>query len=253
MRENKNNGFKKMFYIYGGIILILFVSCAIVYSTYNKKLKEATRQSLISSEKMENIVPNNLLEEASIELSKGIDEVLAEKKDDVTTKTIQDELQETNANVTTIEVPTEKTPQEEVQKELEFAFPVQGEIAKEFAREKLVFSETLQEWVAHNGIDIKAERTTVVKAAEEGTVKSIKNDPRYGLTIIVEHKDGYKSIYSNLLTTEFVTEGDNVTKGQSIGTIGNSATFEISDDPHLHFELLKDEEYLDPNIYLKQD
>lgn len=253
MRENKNNGFKKMFYIYGGIILILFVSCAIVYSTYNKKLKEATRQSLISSEKMENIVPNNLLEEASIELSKGIDEVLAEKKEDVTAKTIQDELQETNANVTTIEVPTEETPQEEVQKELEFAFPVQGEIAKEFAREKLVFSETLQEWVAHNGIDIKAERTTVVKAAEEGTVKSIKNDPRYGLTIIVEHKDGYKSIYSNLLTTEFVTEGDIVTKGQSIGTIGNSAIFEISDEPHLHFELLKDEEYLDPNIYLKQD
>lgn len=253
MRENKNNGFKKMFYIYGGIIVILFVTCAIVYATYNKKVKEATRKSLISSEKLENIVPNNLLEEASLELSKGIDDVLAEKKEEITTKSIQDELQETNSNSAGIETTTE-TPEEvpeESKKELEFSFPVQGEMAKEFAREKLVFSETLQEWVAHNGIDIKAERTTVVKAAEEGTVKSIKNDPRYGLTIIIEHRDGYKTIYSNLLTTEFVTEGDSVTKGQSLGTVGNSAIFEISDEPHLHFELLKDEEYLDPSIYLK--
>lgn len=252
MREHKNNGLKKMLYIYGGIILILFITCVIVYSTYNNKLKEATKRSLISTEKLENLVPNNLLEEASIELNKGIDEVLAEKKEDATTKSISDELQETNSNAVQTEG-TQEEPVEEPKKELEFMYPVEGEIAKEYAREKLVFSETLQEWVAHNGIDIKAERTTVVKASEEGTVKSIKNDPRYGLTIVVEHRDGYKSIYSNLLTTEFVVEGDSVTKGQSIGTVGNSAIFEISDEPHLHFELLKEEEYIDPSIYLKQN
>lgn len=253
MRGNKNNGFKKMLYIYGGIILILFITCVIVYTTYNNKLKEATKRSLISTERLENLVPNNLLEEASIELNKGIDEVLAEKKEDATTKSISEELEETNSNSITIEVPTEAPVQEEVKKELEFIYPVEGEIAKEYAREKLVFSETLQEWVAHNGIDIKAERTTVVKATEEGTVKSIKNDPRYGLTVVIEHRDGYKSVYSNLLTTEFVVEGDSVTKGQSLGTVGNSAIFEISDEPHLHFELLKDEEYVDPSIYLKQN
>ena len=46
-------------------------------------------------------------------------------------------------------------------------------------------------------------------------------------------------------------EGDNVTKGQSLGTVGNSAIFEIADEPHLHFELLQNEEYLDPTMYLK--
>ena len=130
-------------------------------------------------------------------------------------------------------------------------YPVEGEIIKEFATEKLVFSETLQEWVVHNGIDIKAERTAIVKSVEEGKVIAIKNDPRYGLTVIVEHKDGYKSIYSNLLTAEFVEEGDTVEKGQTLGTIGNSAIFEIADEPHLHFELLKDEEYIDPMVHLK--
>ena len=67
----------------------------------------------------------------------------------------------------------------------------------------------------------------------------------------MEHRDGYKSIYSNLLTAEFVTEGDVVAKGQTLGTIGNSAIFEIADEPHLHFELLKNEERLDPTVHLK--
>ena len=56
--------------------------------------------------------------------------------------------------------------------------PVEGEVQKEYAKDKLVYSETLKEWVTHTGIDIKAEKTTVVKAAEEGTVIAIKNDPR---------------------------------------------------------------------------
>lgn len=130
-------------------------------------------------------------------------------------------------------------------------YPVEGEILKGFAIDNLVYSETLQEWIVHKGIDIKAARTTVVKAAEEGKVVAIKNDPRYGLTVIIEHRNGLKTIYSNLLTTEFVKEGEEVIKGQSLGTVGNSAAFEIADEPHLHFEMTKDEETVDPTLYLK--
>ena len=101
------------------------------------------------------------------------------------------------------------------------------------------------------GIDIKADKTTVVKAAEAGTVKTIKNDPRYGLTIVIEHEDNFQTVYSNLLTSEFVVEGEKVEKGQSIGTVGNTAVFEIADEPHLHFEILKDSLPVDPSIYIK--
>ena len=133
-----------------------------------------------------------------------------------------------------------------------FTVPVQGEIIREFANDKLVYSETLEEWVSHNGIDIKAEKTTVVKASANGKVSTIKNDPRYGLTVTILHDNGFKTVYANLLTAEFVTEGETVESGQTIGTVGNTATFEILDEPHLHFEILKDNEYLDPSIYLKQ-
>ena len=150
-----------------------------------------------------------------------------------------------NANTTTNTKPVE------TKKELSFCKPVEGEIVKEFAKDNLVYSNTLQEWVTHLGIDIKAGKTTVVKAAEEGTVKSIKNDPRYGLTIVIEHDDGYQTIYSNLLSSEFVVEGEKVKKEQTIGTVGNTAAFESVDEPHLHFEILKDSIQLDPNIYIK--
>ena len=129
--------------------------------------------------------------------------------------------------------------------------PVQGDIIKEFAKSKLVYSDTLEVWTTHNGIDIKADKTSIVKAAAEGTVKSIKNDPRYGLTIVIEHVNGYETIYSNLLSTEFVVEGEKVKQNQTIGTVGNTATFEIADEPHLHFELIKDNEQLDPTLYIK--
>ena len=121
-----------------------------------------------------------------------------------------------------------------------------GEIIREFAPDSLVYSETLEEWVTHNGVDIKADKTSVVKAAASGTVFAIKNDPRYGLTVIVNHAGGYKTVYSNLLTAEFVVEGEEIEAGQTIGTVGNTATFEFLDDYHLHFELMKDGEYVNP-------
>ena len=170
------------------------------------------------------------------------------------TEVLKDEEKEKDATDTgatnTQNTTSNQTETQEV-KELSFQKPVEGEIVREFAQDNLVYSETLEEWVTHNGIDIKADKTTVVKAAEAGIVKSIKNDPRYGLTIVIEHDDVYQTVYSNLLTSEFVVEGETVEKGQSIGTVGNSAVFEIADEPHLHFEILKNSVQEDPSIYIK--
>ena len=147
---------------------------------------------------------------------------------------------------------TENTEnEEENMPDPEFIKPVDGEIVKQYGKEKLLYSNTLKEWTAHLGIDIKANKTTVVKSSSDGIIKSIKNDPRYGLTVIIEHNNGYASIYSNLLTAEFVTVGENVKSGQTIGTVGNTAPFEIVDDPHLHFEITKDGENIDPEMYIK--
>ena len=160
---------------------------------------------------------------------------------------------ETNQENQTSNVQTENKVEENNTNEntTQFIFPVEGEVIKEFAKDNLIYSETLEEWITHPGIDIKADRTTIVKSVADGTVKSIKNDPRYGLTVTIEHSDGYTSVYSSLLTAEFVKEGEKVTQDQTIGTVGNSAVFEVAEDNHLHFELLKDGSNINPEIYLK--
>ena len=166
------------------------------------------------------------------------------------TKTNTTQNKNTTTNSTAQNDVKEETKKQTV-KELNFQKPVEGEVVREYAKDNLIYSETLKEWVTHMGIDIKADKTTVVKAAEEGTIKSIKNDPRYGLTIVIEHENGFQTVYSNLLTSEFVVENEKVEKGQSIGTVGNTAPFEIADEAHLHFEIVKDGLQVDPNIYIK--
>ena len=143
-------------------------------------------------------------------------------------------------------IKTENTTKKEETTEIKFSAPVKGEVLREFAKDSLVYSDTLEEWITHTGVDIKADKTTVVKAAAKGKVESIKNDPRYGLTVIVSHDGGYKTVYANLLTAEYVVEGEDLEEGQTIGTVGNSASFEVADDYHLHFELMKDGVYLNP-------
>lgn len=150
-----------------------------------------------------------------------------------------------------VEINETSTQTEDTPKDPTFSMPVEGEIMKQYGKEKLIYSDTLKEWTTHLGIDIKADKTTIVKASADGCVKSIKNDPRYGLTVVIEHTNGFTSVYSNLLTAEFVVVGENVKSGQTIGTVGNSATFEILDDSHLHFEILKDGNGVDPEMYIK--
>ena len=214
-------------------------------------------------------------ESASTEIGKSVNEMSNELKqnnknnitvnnssvNNTTSNNTTSKTSESNNVLTTNKINTNNTTSQTNSKaeekkenknvELSFSKPVEGDIVRDFAVDNLIYSNTLQEWTTHTGIDIKADKTTVVKSAEAGTVKTIKNDPRYGLTIIIEHENGFQTVYSNLLTSEFVVEGEKVEKDQSLGTVGNTAAFEVADEPHLHFEILKDSIQVDPNIYLK--
>lgn len=246
-----------------GLIIILFG--LLLYSKY---LNENIQNDVIDFEEMANITSkenstnntNTETESVSTQIGKSVNEAQNETNNINNTNSINSTVNtkaQTNATKTTKEETNKTTKvkeseeKEESKKELSFERPVEGEIMKAYAKDNLVYSETLQEWTTHLGIDIKADKTTVVKAAEAGTVKTIKNDPRYGLTIIIEHDDGYKTVYANLLSSEFVVEGEKIEKGQSIGTVGNTATFEIVDEPHLHFEILKDGVQIDPSNFIK--
>lgn len=250
-------------------ILTVIVFGALIYS---KKINDEIKEGTITGEQLSSILNNTVssnqtenTESASSEIGKSVNEVANDIKEKNTTNTITnnktDKDNKTNNVLTTNKINSNNTTSQTNSKaeenienknvELNFEKPVEGEIVRDFAVDNLIYSNTLQEWTTHTGIDIKADKTTVVKSAEAGIVKTIKNDPRYGLTVIIEHENGFQTVYSNLLTSEFVVEGEKVEKGQSLGTVGNTAAFEIADDAHLHFEILKDSIQVDPNIYLK--
>lgn len=255
--------------IYSCIAVAILAAVLIGLLLYSKSLSDDVKEGTMTLEQMANLSKNNETDNtqsASTEIGKSVEE--AKEETNTTNNTVSNNTQTgntvKNTNTATNTTKTNKTntsgasattnttaPKEEIKRELSFAKPVDGEIMKEYAKDNLVYSNTLEEWVTHLGIDIKAEKTTVVKSAEAGKVKSIKNDPRYGLTVVIEHDDGYQTVYSNLLTAEFVVEGENVDKGQTIGTVGNTASFESGDEAHLHFELLKDSVQVDPSIYVK--
>ncbi len=128
--------------------------------------------------------------------------------------------------------------------------PVKGEVSLEYAMDHLVYSKTLEEWRAHSGIDIAADRGTPVKAAADGVVCDVRNDKFYGITVVIDHENGLKTLYRNLASDETVAVNQKVKQGEVIGSIGNTAMDESAEQPHLHFEVLKDNINEDPTQYL---
>lgn len=275
-RFSERDNFKTLMLLSGGVLALAVLTFVITFAIYNKKIVSNIGTQLTKTEQMASADINNYAnniastQEASSEIGKSIEEaknevannsnnIVTNKENTSTTEknnTTKNETKiTTNINMsnskTKITTESKEDKKQEQVKDPTFIKPVEGEIITKYAEDSLVFSETLQEWVTHLGVDIKANKTTVVKAAADGKVESIKNDPRYGLTIIIVHDNGFKTVYSNLLTTEFVVEGEEVKSGQSIGTVGNTAAFEILDEPHLHFELIKNGEKMDPTGYIK--
>ncbi len=134
--------------------------------------------------------------------------------------------------------------------EEKFIMPVLGEITFDYSMDKLVYSKTLEDWRTHSGVDIAADRGTPVKVVADGVVSQVKNDPRFGITVIIEHSNGIKTVYSNLASAEMIHPNQKVKQGEIIGSVGDTAIFESAERSHLHFEVLKDDEPVDPKNYL---
>ena len=205
--------------------------------------------NVIKDEKNNNVVNNSNNTSESKEVSNNeIKEEVKEIKEE------KNETNETNDNVVKQEDVKTENVSNEVNKndyKFEFIVPVSGEIIKDYAEDTLVYSNTLDEWTTHLGVDIKATKTSIVVAAEKGVIEKINSDPRYGKSITIDHGNGFKTVYSSLLVSDFFEIGESVEKGDSIGTVGNTAGFELMDESHLHFEMYKDGKCVNPTIYLK--
>ncbi|MCO8193331.1 M23 family metallopeptidase [Anaerofustis stercorihominis] len=115
-----------------------------------------------------------------------------------------------------------------------------------------VYSNTLQEYISdHKGIDLKSNKNENVKSILYGKVKRVYYDERLGYSVEIDHGNNLYSIYSNLNKKLNVEKGDIINKGEVIGTVGKSSSFEIADDYHLHFEVKQGADNINPSTLLK--
>ena len=138
----------------------------------------------------------------------------------------------------------------ETASEVEPFWPVEGEIQREYSMDALQYDQTMSDWRTHDGLDIASELGTKVKAFRPGTVLRVYSDDLYGTTVVIDHGSGLVIRYANLEQVPTVYEGDQVAAGDVIGSVGETAKCESSQQSHLHLSAELNGESVSPLDYL---
>lgn len=100
----------------------------------------------------------------------------------------------------------------------------------------------------HKGVDLAGKKNSPIFATAKGRVVYVGRKFRgYGLMILMEHVDGFSSLYSHL-NKAFVKSGQYVEKGHLLGGMGRTGR---ATGVHLHFELMKDKNPINPERFIK--
>ena len=100
----------------------------------------------------------------------------------------------------------------------------------------------------HPGLDIAVASGSYIRAAGGGSVVDVGDDVVYGRFVVIDHGDGYATLYGHASET-FVILGENVRERQVIALSGSTGR---STGPHLHFEVLVEGDPVDPLTVVEQ-
>ncbi len=131
-----------------------------------------------------------------------------------------------------------------------FIWPLNGKVSQAFSKDELVFNSTLDDWRVHTGVDIEAPSGAKVAAISSGTVEDVYDSELMGTTVIIDHGNELKSVYSNLMAKPTVKKGDKVSPGDIIGGVGDTAIGETAQTSHIHLEVIRDGAQIDPETVL---
>lgn len=126
-----------------------------------------------------------------------------------------------------------------------------AEVAGEFSADSFVFQPTYGDYRTHLGIDFTGDKNTPVCAVADGIVTQNFFDYEHGYTVEIEHGDELTSVYQSLAGDKMVQVGQVVTQGDVIGSMGDTGISESHLSHHLHFELRKSNETVNPREYFE--
>jgi murein DD-endopeptidase MepM/ murein hydrolase activator NlpD len=125
----------------------------------------------------------------------------------------------------------------------DFRMPVQAHISSTFGVRQDPFTHEMS---MHRGVDIAAPEGMGVRVAGAGRVVFAGFEMGYGNTVVVQHPGGFETRYAHLGKV-LVSAGDSLQTGQVLGTVGSTGR---STGPHLHFEVSRNGERIDPEALL---
>lgn len=141
------------------------------------------------------------------------------------------------------DTPITPTP---VVEELKFYMPCNnGTVSKNYNDVALVWNPSLKQYSTHTALDFVSEDLNVYSAAD-GIVKEIGYNNLDGNYVVLSHKDGYTTRYLSLESPCVLETGASVKQGQLLGKMSTSQGSESADGAHLHFEVLKDGDAINP-------
>ena len=98
----------------------------------------------------------------------------------------------------------------------------------------------------HYGLDIGAAEGTAIACFADGTVTAVGESSSYGKYVTVSHEGGFSTLYAHC-SRILAASGDTVGEGEPIAEVGETG---MATGPHLHFELHKGSQYLNPIYYV---
>ena len=241
----KNNGVVMDFLKKRGFVMTLMVSLAAVSAI-----------GFLSVKNMTDKVPDNVWEDTAQNNKNNLLNGLFSQPEEDTTNDTGTTSKPENQNATKSETApaNSKTKDTAVNAPVEvikYALPLEGDITAVFSIDAPVFSKTMNDYRAHTGIDIKGNKGDNIKSSAAGVVENVYIDELRGNTVEIRHPDTVLTIYSGLESLDSVKTGDSIKAGDIIGKLGNSPEFEAAEEPHLHFEMLKNGVYLNPAEMMK--
>ena len=242
MEEKKSFGEKLGAFFAGkGFYIVLLLSAAVIGTSIwlinaeRSAMQEEAEKPAVQVNR-EDLMPRRVETVPEADTAK-------ERKENNSVKTEKPDLSET--------VPAMKTENAlPTAKEAVFVLPVEGEIARAYSMDALTYDRTMADWRTHSGCDYAAAPGAPVMAVTDGTVSAVYTDDMLGTVVEIDHGGGLVSVYGNLDESVTVAGGQQVSAGETIGTVGATALAEIGEESHLHFAMRLNGENADPARWL---
>lgn len=129
-------------------------------------------------------------------------------------------------------------------------WPVEGNVIMNYSMDHLTYYATLMQYKVNPAIVISADVGTEVKAAAEGIITNIYNDPITGLTLTMDIGGGYSLLYGQLKDVRHKV-GDRVYEGEIIGAINQPTKYYVIEGSNLYFMVKKDDQTVNPMLLLR--